>query len=414
MINSFIVSLVLMFFWGGLYIVLNRKLYTSKLYFYLLFLMGSAGIVLPLDKFVHYYTQNYNVGVILLFAFLLVFSLIPWFYFDSKLKRWGRICIKGKYVNVLKYIFIVNIILGLYSILYALPYAKLALEMGGDEVRHFIQDETLYPQNIFTTICVGIGFLTPIQILLFYLSLLDKKLWKFSLLLFLSSLSYIITSLPYMARDGFIFIPLTYFFLYKVFSKSLDEKIKHKIKRYATIIGSLVLSMFLLITVQRFFDNAKYGLSQTDSLIFGTWGYFFQQPYVFEQTIEYSTDFEGFSRRFELIENILGLPKNEFEITTLNTAFGTMYTDFYKAFGWNSLICFSLFYVISFRGLLAFLTKFQNHFSILLVFTIYIYYTISGLFYYKMFLISVTKLYLFVLCASLFMVNMLYLERKNV
>lgn len=413
MISSSTASILLVLVFGTSYCFLRRYLVTSRFYFVLLLLMGTAGMVLPLDKYVNYYSTSYNIVYIILFSILVVMTLIPWLRFDNAFRSWGVMYVRNKSVGLLKLTFIINILLGLYAIVYSLPYAMMALSMGADDVRQFIVDDSFYPKNILTTICVGIGYLTPIQILLFYISLLHPNLRKYSILLLVTSLSYLVTMLPYAARDGFIFIPLTYYFMYKVFSPSMPQILKQEIRKYALVFGGAIVFGVLFISYQRFYLNAKSGLSSIDSMIYGTWGYFFQQPFVFEQTISYNVSDFGFDRRFELLSNLFNIPKHIYSLDSLTTSFGTMYSEFFNCYGWSSLIGFSLFYYISFSALLGFHIRKKRYFSILLVFIIYLYYTISGLFYYKMYLLSVTELYLVVLFSSLFISNVLSVSKSH-
>lgn len=413
MISSFTASVVLVLVFGLSYWLLKCRLVTSKFYFVLLFLMGAAGLVLPLDKFVHYYSTSYNATYIFLFSILVVMTLIPWMRFDDAFRNWGVIRVRDKYLGLLKFAFIINILLALYAIVYSFPYALMALSTGADEVRAFILDDSFYPKNFLTTICVGVGYLTPIQILLFYISLLHPNLKNYSILLFFASLSYLVTMLPYAARDGFIFIPLTYFFTYKVFSASIPKMLRQKMKKYAIPLGGIILFGVLFLSYQRFFLNAKSGLNPFDSMIGGTWGYFFQQPFVFEQTVSYDVANLGFGRRFELLNIVFDIPKHLYSLDFLTTSFGTMYSEFYNCYGWSSLIGFSLFYYISFSVLLGYHIERKHYLSVLLVFIIYLYYTISGLFYYKMSITSVTELYLVVLFGSLFISNVLEVSKAN-
>ena len=182
MISSCTASVLLVLAFGISYCFLKRYLITSKFYFVLLFLMGAAGIVLPLDKYVKYYSTSYNAIYIILFSILVVMTLIPWLRFDNAFRNWGVICVRNKSVRTLKTVFVINILLGAYAIIYSLPYALMALSMSADDVRLFIADDSFYPKSILTTICVGIGYLTPIQILLFYISLLHPNLRKYSIL----------------------------------------------------------------------------------------------------------------------------------------------------------------------------------------------------------------------------------------
>lgn len=60
MISSYTASVLLVLAFGISYCFLKRYLITSKFYFVLLLLMGAAGIVLPLDKYVKYYSTSYK------------------------------------------------------------------------------------------------------------------------------------------------------------------------------------------------------------------------------------------------------------------------------------------------------------------------------------------------------------------
>ena len=157
MISSCTASVLLVLAFGISYCFLKRYLITSKFYFVLLFLMG---------KYVKYYSTSYNAIYIILFSILVVMTLIPWLRFDNAFRNWGVICVRNKSVRTLKTVFVINILLGAYAIIYSLPYALMALSMSADDVRLFIADDSFYPKSILTTICVGIGYLTPIQILL--------------------------------------------------------------------------------------------------------------------------------------------------------------------------------------------------------------------------------------------------------
>ena len=122
MISSTQVSIVLIIIWGFVYYRLKKKLVTAKGYFLLLLIMGSAGLVLPMDEYIHYYSTRYGLFNTVVFAFLLIFTIIPWFYFDKHFKNWGVLKIKSSSIPFLRTLFILNIILGIYAIIYSIPY----------------------------------------------------------------------------------------------------------------------------------------------------------------------------------------------------------------------------------------------------------------------------------------------------
>ena len=402
MLSFLQVSLLLLLIWTLFYKLLKNKVHSCKGYFVLLFVMASAGIVLPLEDMIDLdFYPEFSVFGIVLFALLLISAIVPWLRFDNYLKNVSKFQVNPQYIKVLNSVMVTMIILSVFAIVYTLPYAVTAYKMGAADVRSIIKEQSLLPKSPLTTIAVGVGLLTPVYVLLFYISLLTEKLKNKSKYLFLGSLTYLVTSASFQARDGFVFIPLTYYFLFVVFKKSIPEFEKEKILKTFRYLFPVLLSFLMLISIERFY---KYNSDDSlKSLIAGTWGYFYQQPYVFDMNIQPMQFFQGLGHRFELFAQIFDFPVSQDFIPTykFEWMFGTMYSSFYSAEGWFSLFVASLFFVFSWTFIMHLLIKNNNHFGVLLVFSLYVYFLISGLFYFRFSAVSITIVYILLVCSSL-------------
>lgn len=415
MITAEMVSYLLTFIWAFVFFRIKNKLVSSKGYFYLLFLMSSAGIFINVhDCMIPMISQEYSVISILLFSILMLLAYIPWYKFDNWLKDIISIEIKVKYLRKVKFVYVVMLALSVYAFIYATPYAIKAMTMGASEVRTFIREDSFYPNSILTTICVGVGMMTPLYILAFYISMIESSLKKFRIPLFIATLTYIVTSMPFTARDGLIFIPLAHIFMFQVFKKFIDSK-SRKLIKYAFIIGGGCIFVFLLIiTLSRFYYEEQSGMSQIDGLISGTWGYFFQQPYVFDQTVQYTKVFQGLSHRFPLFALLFEGQITTFEpIYNFEWMFGTMFANFYSAFGWNSLFLCTIIFVLTFRGIIRTFIYKKKYFSLFFIFSIYLYYLITGLFYYRLSPESITLMYLILIMLTFFLPNIFIVKCFN-
>ena len=145
------------------------------------------------------------------------------------------------YYSYLRIAAIIMILLSVYAIAYTLPYAIIGYTMGAGEVRAYILDDSILPASPLTTVAVGVGFLAPLYILMFFLCLITPVLKKYSTWMFITSLTYLVTSAPAQARDGFIMIPLTYYFVYRVFRNSLDSDAIRKLNKLIKVFIPIVL-----------------------------------------------------------------------------------------------------------------------------------------------------------------------------
>lgn len=419
MISSFSVGIILTLIWGIAFFLIYKKPRTYKLYIGLLIIMGIAPLFLSEEYFNPYTTlTECNAFNIVIFAFLLLIAAIPWVTFDRWFRRVECIEIVSEKVKVLKMIMIFNILLSLYAILYALPYAIYAMSMSATEIRGAIKEASFYPPNIFTTICVGTGFLAPIQLLLFFISFLSEKFKRYRILLGACCCTYIVTNLPNSGRDGMIFIPLTFIILYIVFRKSLPKNTNAKIKNFGKFFGLGIAALLLIISLQRFyFDDTRHNanLDPTVSLVAGTWGYFYQQPFIFNEYVERLDYPQGLSHRLPLLQSLLGEKVEDFSPSyPYEWSFGTMFAEWYAINNnWDSLIYCTLFFILSFYFSLKFVISRKNASSIIGVFSIYIYYLITGLFYFRLSAFNITILYILLTSVFLFAPKFLKVKYKS-
>lgn len=378
------VSIFLLIVWTIFYIVLKRRMVSLKLYFVLLVFMASAGLIFHPLPLMGLYPDIYRFINIVLFSILMVLGIIPWLDFDKFLKRRFVIILNERYLFLIKLCFLISIICSFYAIIYSIPYSVISYSMGANNVRLLLDTgDTLMPQNVFTTLAIGFGAFSPVNIIFVFISLLDKRLKRYTLFLVISSTSYIVTTFASAARDGFILIPLTYIVFFIIFKASLSQKHIKLLKRYSIIVGSILAVGFSFITLDRFnsSDNTGY---VTDDLIYGTWGYFYQQPYVFDHRIE-EPIFYGFKRRLVFLDGMFGVDGQEYYKTEsiAHQMFGTMYLEIYEIAGYSSLFIITFIYIILFLSIIKYHRRHRNIFPMLLAFCIYFYFTISGMFYFR-------------------------------
>ncbi len=376
MISARTVSLILTTIWVIVFFITRKKQITSKWYFYLLFIMSTAGIFLDLDKLIYYVTQSYSFLNIALFAILLLLVLIPWMAYDKWLKN-TRFVINERYMGLLKLLYVVLFLLSVFCLLYCMPYAIMAISIGAEDIRNS-GEGFLLPRSFLTTMATGVATLAPVGLLLFYIGLLDKRLKIYSLGVLLVPLASVVHSMACAGREMYVFLPITFIVLYVAFSKSLSLRQRKLLKRIMILGGAFLAFFFITITKSRF---GEFG---SDYFISGTWGYLYQQPYVFDQTLQFFDNYKGFSKSLTFIGNIFGAYTQQTEILyRMEWSFGTMYKAFYEMYGYSSLIIGSIIYTAIFTIMAKSCLKKTNTFSTMFNFVIFIWFTISGLFYFR-------------------------------
>lgn len=375
------VSITLFIIWGIFYFANRKNISSGKIYFCMLLCMllpPSLGEEALVNSWYH----EVDLINIFVFAICLCVGFIPWLVFDKRTKN-KIFEIKDSAIPPLKISFTILIIWSLFSIIYLMPSAITSLAMGASETRAILYSGKgqVLPQSPFTTLAVAGASCYIYAILFFYIACLSPKLKRYRVWLIISSLSYIVNCLAFTARDGLIFIPLIYLVFYLVFKRSLHIKIMLNIKKRIKLIVILAVSFLVVFSLSRFAGSGKK--TDWESVYSGTFGYITQQPYVFDATIKGQDDFWGFEVRFPLINRILGIEEHEVnrKDNSFEWSFGTMYAEHYSAFGWSSLILITLITVLFFSFGISYLFKRKKYFGAILIFNVYCYLSISGMFY---------------------------------
>lgn len=372
------VALLLTLMWGLSYLLVKKNLCSGRIYFYILFAMSIPSFFEPnfLNKFIEGPIDYTNIFIL---GFLLLLGFIPWYYFDKHYGHQIHIVINQGYITNIKVIFLITIIGSLFSILYLSPYAIRGIVTGALDMREYIQEESPLPKTFATTIAVGFANIHIFAILFFYISYLSDELKRYRILLFISSFSYIISCMAITARDGLIILPLFYVIFYLIFRSSISSINKTRIKIALFSIAVIIIIFMTSFTLSRFWGQEQ----DTEFLQEGTIGYIAQQPYVFNVTVQEQTDFHGWELRFPLINRLIGVGEHEvYRLDTwYETCFGTMYADFYNIGGWYPVIGVLLVFILYYWWALSLCHRNDKPFGMLLIFTVYLYIALTGMFY---------------------------------
>lgn len=375
------VALILTVLWGLFYILFHKRLGSSKILFAFLLVM-----VIPSWLEMHflelYTAPRINYTNVFIMGCLLLLGALPWMSFDKlqRLRPQYVFVVNDRYIRTIKFAFVVLIVGSLFSIIYLFPYAMQGIMMGAQERRTSMGDADVLPPSILTTFVVGFAALNIYNILGFYIACIDERLRRYRLWLMLASLSYVVNCFAFAGRDGLILLPTFYIIFFIIFKKSLPERLYARLRRQLLILFAFVGFFLASFTASRFFaDDDK------DDMYNGTIGYIAQQPYVFDYTIQDRTQFHGWELRFPIINRILGIPRHDISRVGGNydTYFGTMYSEFYSIGGWWSLWLVSFVFIVYYAISISYLRKRLKIFPLLLMFTVYLYIEVTGLFYCK-------------------------------
>lgn len=280
--------------------------------------------------------------------------------------------------KIITFIMFLMSILGLFSIIYQFPYAIKGLSIGAEALKNQMnnKDFFLLPKSPLTTIAVGTSYFYLFYIAFFFISIIQKRHMFIRVGLLIGSFSYIVSGLAFTARDVFIFYGIGFVFVFLYFKHILS----YKIKRYITIIlilsSSILITLMLIITFQRF-DNSRYNIS------YGIIGYIAQQPFVFSETITYQENFDYGNRRFPFFKSLFTEVSEVKNMKPYEWTFGTFVKDLYSVNGYSFLIIFTLIIVTIFYYKLKNSSN-GNFYRNLIVILFYFQFTSTGLFYIKL------------------------------
>jgi oligosaccharide repeat unit polymerase len=322
--------------------------------------------------------EQYNVFYFIIYGLLICYSLSPLYTIRTKKNRpnfEGYIFSKNQ-----KKILNFSIIGGLFAFFYMLPFAITSVKLGAKEIRTYVlvlEETSVLPQNVFTTIAVAFATFSTVYLAIFFLSFKSNLKKNKKIFLFVISLSYIINSLCYTARDGLLF----FLVFGLIFVMNYWNTFNKKIKKY-TVYGGILLSIISIYFLTSF-TNDRFDDSSN-----GTMGYIATQPYVFAENIDQrsvlgSEYFYGLSLRFPLINSLFGIQNEEFDrYEQYEWTFGTFLTDFYSINGFLVLIIILVIFIEFFRYNLK--RSRNNLMKYMLTYTFYIHFLISGLFYFRL------------------------------
>jgi len=155
--------------------------------------------------------------------------------------------------------------------LYALYFFSLNLQQVFSSdlatLRHkIVVDGAFYESSIFSKLAVLGAYLSPIALLLYFYNLITGSSKSKSILLILSSLSFIVYTLNVAGRDGFVIWILSYVSLFCLFYPLLSEKNK-KMQLYLFAFAiAFVVPIFMFISIQRFSSYGKMDIEVLGSL----------------------------------------------------------------------------------------------------------------------------------------------------
>jgi len=265
-----------------------------------------------------------------------------------------------------------------YAFFYQIPFAYISLKSGADVVRDRLNTEefTPMPENLLTTLATIVSQFYPIFALAFMEGLAKRRGILYLISCLVGVLCVVVNSICFTARDGVLWLLMSLWIAYWIYSPQMDKPIQKTVRRLslpALAGAALVLGLF---TYQRFVD-ARVGI--VDSLI----TYVGQQPYVFAETVSEQTQFYGLNMRFPMIAEWLGTYRPTRREFVYEWTFGGFAKDFYAINGWATAFVISgsigAFYSLAFL-----LGRRLNPIASALLLILYFQFASQGLFYFRL------------------------------
>lgn len=322
--------------------------------------------------------SQYDPLTFVLYSVLICYSLTPLYTIRTKNKR-PKLTYFNFSLNEKKAMWFI-VFGGIFSLLYMLPYALKSIALGAKEIRMYVlvlEETTVLPISIFTTISVAFATFSSVYLALFFLAIKSNLKKSTTVLLFIISLSYIVNSLCYMARDGLLF----YLIFGLIFLINFWETYSKKLKKRLILFSVVILAGFVF-TLNSFTED-RFGDSDN-----GTMGYIASQPYVFAENIDRRSVlaneyFYGTSLRFPIFDILLRRESPIYDRDEqYEWTFGTFLTDFYNVNGFFTLFAILIIFIEFFRFQLK--KSKNNQMKFLLIYTFYIHFMVSGLFYFRL------------------------------
>lgn len=307
---------------------------------------------------------------------LLLFYVVLWSEPYSKISVYNNIVVKEKNVrlfnrmcNVIISIFIPCTVLLLYNSYNIL--SSVDLTMFRNEADYY----QYFSGGVFFSLSVYLSILFFIPLLFYFISFrYGVSSYKQKALLF-CSLSFTFMTLCFAGRDG-----ITYWFMdaivfYLFFKNDYNKSQKRTIRDTALLIVGISASVFLFITLFRFFGGTEIG--DSDYVLLPLVNYLGQPIHIFPTTFSLS------------IDQIRALDSTNY----LTYTFGTFVRTLIVRFGFVGSIIVSLVHLFLVRLYVSLFNRNRNLWDFLIVF-VFFQIPFYGVFYYRQGLQSMEFVYL--------------------
>ncbi|NAZ95991.1 O-antigen polymerase [Vibrio toranzoniae] len=250
----------------------------------------------------------------------------------------------------------------------------------------------------------------PVAITVYFYSYIKfPEKSRFNRILLWSSTGYIINVIASIGRDGVVLWSLSFFFSYLLFLPFIDHARRKRIKNNIFILMGLILSLFMVLSVGRFYRDGNIYMFFQYLLM-----YFSQQFGEFNQYVN-KVHLENFvwSDIFPLLKIIPGNSLNEMSLLDdhyqflanhnfSKYVFKSFIGSFYVSVGsWGLILITSIFSFV-FSLLFGFRDKRYISLGMIILYTLYCQVILHGVFYYKL-SYGVSHLYI-LSCICLFVI----------
>jgi oligosaccharide repeat unit polymerase len=335
-------------------------------------------IILYLISYISFYIVpqfdqiNYDLSLStwLLYSGSIVLTLIP-------LKKINLRLFNRLDTGLIKKFLLLSFPFILFAVIYLLPYAIAGISVNAYDLRTNLKNESLLPSGILTTIAVGICFFNIYYLFIFFIGILYRFPWYYQVISFLGSISYIVNSFAFAARDGIVVT----FILSTIFIKLFTPYFSKKSRRvtYVIFFISIITGLTYIYSV----TTDRFG-STNEDIFAGTFSYISQQPAVFNTNIVERDFYYGLDLRFPLISSIFTGEVKEFDRSTpYEWMFGTWLADMYSISGFWSLFVFLFVLSIVFPVILKSLQQ-SSIIAYLLFSLLIVQLLVQGVFYFRL------------------------------
>lgn len=382
MIFSIITFLFLL---GGIYFWKRRGLSISFIIWIWYAIMYTSSFALV--SFYDLQISKVDNSAYIYMALVLLILLLPFYVINDKNVKILTLP-SEKYLQLTITILTIG---SLFSTIYYIPSALKALSVNIADIeymRHIIGSTGNNPfikRSLPNTIASIFATFFMLQIVFFFITVIkDGKIRFKSILILLSSTSYIFMVLSFLGRDCFVFWPLSFLILYVFFSRYLNSTLRKKIKVIYISILSVCVFVFAIITIGRFLYSSDY-----DSL-YPILNYMGQGPINFQDIYNKDIIPTGGSGLFSLIlgdADMVISNHNEiiyYQYGIQNNVFRTIVGSLYTNFGKFGTLIFAII-LCAFIILSSPKVKYRWDLSYIIIYMLYVMIIYQGVFYYKLY-----------------------------